>query len=118
MKATRAFFPVWALWLVSFGFMMAAAPAWAGPWVSTPSGVSQGQTTEIFGGNFEPGAEVNLEVTDPAGQVVTHVLTADANGKISLELPLDQAGDYLAEAWTFDGGTEVPVATVVVIAAQ
>ena len=99
-------------------FMLTASTAMAQTWLSTASGVYQGDTTEVFGGGFAPYEGVILETTDPADGVATIYVAADADGEVSFDLSLDRAGEYVVEAWTLTGGTEEMVAMVVVIAIE
>ena len=108
------------VFLFAVGLALAAAPAQAGPWVSSPSGVSQGTVTEGFGGDFPLAGQVVLEIADPSNFATLHVVQADDTGKISFQLPLNQAGQYLVKAWNSDGPVsgQAPLAVAIVSALQ
>jgi hypothetical protein len=104
--------------LLVVGLVLAIAPAQAGSWISSPSGVSQGTATEIRGGEFPVSEKVVLEVADPSGYATLHVVQADAQGNISFEFQLDQSGEYLVKAWSSAGPIpgESPLAEAIVAA--
>ncbi len=107
-----------SVFLLAAALALAAAPAQAGPWVSSPSGVSHGTVTEIFGGGFPLAGQVVLEIADPSNFATLHVVQADEHGNISFQLPLNHAGQYLVKAWNSDGPVsgQAPLAEAIVSA--
>ncbi len=106
---------------VAVGFLVlfvAASAAQANPWLSTPSGVMQGDTTVVLGGAFSSGELVLVTITSPSGETSEHWVEANDNDKISVELYLDQAGAYLVEAWNIDGVSKELLASAHVIVAE
>ena len=90
-----------------FVFSLALAPfagAQEGVWASAPSGLSAGETVDIFGGGLEPGQAFMLTVSPPNGAPTQHhVLTADAAGEFAFSVGLDAEGEYVVGVWDVSG---------------
>jgi hypothetical protein len=106
--------------LLAVGLTVAAAPAQAEPWISSPSGAYEGTVTEVFGGGFPLGEQVVLEIADPSDSATLQVVQVDEQGNISLQLPLNQAGQYVVKAWSSGGPVsgQAPLAEAIVSALQ
>ncbi|MGE3535953.1 MAG: hypothetical protein AB7N91_00800 [Candidatus Tectimicrobiota bacterium] len=91
----------------------------AEPWLSAPSGLRQGETTEIRGGNLPAGAQVLLTIAKPAGSSIEeHVVNVDTHGNISFVLKLSRSGPYLAEVRSLDAPEALPLAYVDLMVAR
>lgn len=71
--------------------------------ITVPSGLYEGQAVVVQGGNFQPGAELHLDLVREGGGHTIEPVRADEEGALQLELEAPEAGEYQLRVYAPSG---------------